>query len=164
MIDFSGIKRRCGKIASGGSSKGGIDVSQSFYEELIKEGETLMLSAYLHSEYINRTKNLMDSYGSCLYVGGKEYPNSRRYLNDTPEAEVPKKWYGVEMRGREALDEFFNDFKAEKGKIQLVVVAAMPYAAIVELKYKYRVISSISSDMDSLAKKYKGRVVDLPSR
>lgn len=161
MIDFSKVYNAISNI--GGNTKGkGVSGNTKLYDELVQEGKRLMQEAFATSNFNpNRTQNLADSYGSCLYVDGKEYPNSRRYLTPSGLATEPKKWYGRNIEGREAVDDFFDSFSAKRGMIQLVVVAAMPYGAIVEIKHKYRVIAGISGGMQELARRYNGTVRDI---
>lgn len=160
MIDFSKVYSAIG--ASGGNATGkGVSGNVDLYNKLAQEGKRLVQEAFDSAAFNkNRTQNLHDSYGSCLFVNGAEYPNSRHYLTPNPLATQPKKWYGQIVRGREAVDDFFDSFTAKKGVIQLVVVAAMPYGAEVEIKYRYRVIAGISGSIQELARKYNGIVRD----
>lgn len=164
-------------------------------EALMMEGRRLTDLAYKGGDYTNRTNSLRASYGCCLYYDGKEYNQfgngknispikgvnwdavvkggqrvsaSRYYVND--DANAPK-FYPSKKHGRlwdptEALDEFFNEYKAPRKKWHLVIVAAMPYASQVEgegdlgcfkRKHFYRVLSFIEPEMSEIAAKYGGR-------
>lgn len=161
MIDFSGVKKALAKAVSGSSSKGTVYGTPAFYEDLIKRGEELVRMAFATSDFNqNRTQNLADSYGSCLFVNGKEYPNSRRFLTPNQHASKPRIWYGAYLEGREEIGKFFDSYRGVAGKTELVIAVAMPYGVILEegrgrLKRKYRVISGISSEMDRLLAEVK---------
>lgn len=162
MIDFSGVRTAISKIASKSSSSGGTAFgTPEFYEDLIKKGEELVRKAFATSEFNqNRTQNLADSYGSCLFVNGREYPNSRKFLTPNQHASRPRRWYGELLEGREEIGKFFDNYTPVAGRTELVIAVAMPYGPILEegggrLKRKYRVISGISSEMDALLTKVR---------
>lgn len=163
MIDFSKVYAAIHNASNGRRVVGS---NTKLYEELIAEGRRLVDEAYEQKNFIDRTYNLADSYGSCLYVDGKEYPNSRYYLHRIGKADTPYKYAGEEIKGREAVESFFNNFdkSQSKGKILLVIVAAAPYARVLEsgtsygLKHNYKVLAGITSRLEGLKRFYGGKV------
>lgn len=133
---------------------------RSIAMELAEEGKKLINIAYESREFKNRTYNLHDSYGSCVFYNGKEYPNTRRYVGKqaTVWKTAPD---GTPVLGRNEVDKFFDEYRCWNKGFTLVTVAAIFYAGILELKYKYQVISGLNDSMNSLAKKYKGTVKDI---
>lgn len=157
-------------------------VRQKVAAELIDFGAEMADRAAATKSFQNRTHNLISSYGSSLFVGGREwrgvvdtkavtegpeYP-ARHYASGTavnflPQRKTPD---GLMETGYDAVERFFNEYESEgkcpKDKWQVVVVAAMFYGSAVELKYKYQVISGIASEFNAsnIVTKYKGRVKD----
>ena len=84
-------------------------------------------------------------------MGNYSGDGKRTYTGDTVYAE-----------GRKEVDRFFLDYQskgASKNGVELVIIAAMFYASILEggrgtLRRKYQVISGAASLMGSLANKY----------
>lgn len=156
MIDFSGVKNAIHKLSTKAPDGGTALGTPDFYQDLIKKGEELIRIAFATSDFNqNRTQNLADSYGSCLFVNGKEYPNSRKFLTPEQHASKPRRWYGESLEGRTEIGKFFDNYQGVAGKTELVIAVAMPYGIILEegsgrLKRKYRVISGLSSEMDNL--------------
>lgn len=136
----------------------------SFAKSLIDEGAKAINEAYKTSEFQNWTYNLHDSYGCCLYYDGKEYLNSRRYVGR--KALVGKTDpLGNLILGRQVLDDFFDSYKPKPKGFDLVIVAAIFYAYILEkgigLRKKYRVISGARNLVEDIARKYKGSVIQI---
>lgn len=135
---------------------------QQYAKILINDGYKCISTAYKNKDYNNRTYNLHDSYGSCLYLDGKEYPNSRRYVGR--QALVGKKDLGKNLiLGRAEIDNYFDEYKPKKEGFELVVAVAIFYGRILEkgggrLKRKYKVISGATTEVESIAKKHKGIV------
>lgn len=132
---------------------------EKMVEQLSKEGKLLVEKAYNTRSFEDRTFNLHDSYGSAVYYNGVLQRNSIYYMS--PQATEAKKWYGAMLRGRNEIVDFFLEYKGRGKGFDLVLVAAMPYASILEhsqgsLKKKYKVISGAMSDMEALARKYNG--------
>ena len=134
--------------------------------ELAYEGKKLIDKAFATAEFNkNRTQNLHDSYGSCVFYNGKEVPNTRRYVGR--KATVGKKNpQGELILGRAEVDAYFDAYKPSSNGFELVAVAAIFYAEILEkgkgrLKHKYKVITGLGSDMDALAKRTGGKVVNI---
>ena len=100
-----------------------------------------------------------DGYG--IYVEGKL--EKIGYLSSSPKASKGKNWYGEEIKGRDAINEYLKNDYSPSGVIDLAVVATMPYAKILEdgggnLKQSYRVISMSFQKLQNLSKKYNGTV------
>lgn len=154
--------------------------------ELTELGARMIEEASRTKTYKNRTGNLVESYGSCLYVDGKEWKGDFKYtygestLAATDRAHPSRRYYpafgvgntprknpidGTEETGFEAIERFFDDYKAPKGKWQLVIAAGMFYGAAVEAR-GYKVISQIAMELygSEEAMKYKGVVKDVPNR
>lgn len=139
---------------------------KAYASELANEGKKLIDKAYADANYDkNKTQNLHDSYGSCVFYNRKEVPNTRRYVGR--KAVVGKKNpQGELILGRAEIDNFFNTYKAHTDGFELVTAAAIFYAEILEkgkgtLRRKYRVISGLGSEMDALASKIGGKVIDI---
>ena len=131
-------------------------------DKLEEEGKTILAECEKEREYTHRTYNLHDSYGSAVYYNGVLQEDSIYYI--TPSAEKSKRWRGRWIRGHDELIDFLHEYNARKKGLDLVIVAAMPYASYLEdgagkLKRKYRVISGAWSQMQSLQSKYKGAIV-----
>lgn len=152
--------------------------------ELTKDGERIILAAYNSRGFKNRTYNLYDSYASAVYVNGVLRHNTVRYAGPSKAKDKSMSELGdyagdrtrptyrggdnrylkgdtVAVHGRDEAKRFFNDYKPPKdGGIQLVVIAAMFYAGIVESK-GYHVLSNSYTELMALATKYGGSVREL---
>lgn len=133
---------------------------------LAEEGERMIRRAFSSATFNkNKTQNLHDSYGSCVFYNGKEVPNTRRYVGR--KAVVGKKDpQGNLILGRAEIDEFFNNYKTQSKGFELITAAAIFYASILEkgkgrLKRKYRVLSGLNTAMNQLATETKGKVIDI---
>ena len=125
--------------------------------KLKQEGNRILQECETERNYTHRTNNLYDSYGFGIYVGGKMRESG--FLTPNQRATKNRKWYGQEVSGREQLLNFLNhEYKPTKG-IDMVVVAAMPYAAVLEQKHKYRVISMSYDKLKQLQGEIKGASV-----
>ena len=139
---------------------------KQYANELAKEGKRLIDKAFETANFDkNKTQNLHDSYGSCVFYNGKEVPNTRRYVGR--KATVGKKNpQGELILGRAEIDKYFDSYKPTTRGFELVTAAAIFYAEILEkgmgtLKRKYRVISGLGSEMNALAKQTGGKVVNI---
>lgn len=133
---------------------------------LAEEGQKLINRAFKSANFNkNRTQNLHDSYGSCVFYKGKEVPNTRRYVGR--KAVVGKKNpQGELILGREEIDRYFDAYKSHTDGFELVAAAGIFYAEILEkgkgrLTRKYRVISGLDSSIHELANRVGGRVIDI---
>lgn len=137
-----------------------------YANELAEEGKKLIDTAFANANFNkNKTQNLHDSYGSCVFYKRKEVPNTRRYVGR--KAVVGKKNpQGELILGRAEIDKFFDTYKPHTDGFELVTAAAIFYAEILEkgkgrLRRKYRVITGLGSQMNTLAAKVNGKVVDI---
>lgn len=135
---------------------------KGFIEALEKEAQRILQECVSERDYTHRTRNLYDSYGYGIYLRGKLV--KKGYLSAEPTAENPRSWYGRTVKGREEIDAFLNSRYNPTNGIDLVVVAAMPYAAILEsgsgrLKRPYRVISMSNAKLQQLSQQIKGSSV-----
>lgn len=153
-------------------------------DELAKDGERIILAAYNSKGFKNRSWHLHDSYASAVYVNGVLRHNTIRYVGAEMGKTETMRELGdyagdrtrpvhrggdnryltsdtVAVHGRDEAKRFFNDYKPPKdGGIQLVVIAAMFYAGIVESK-GYHVLSNSYTELMALATKYGGTVREL---
>lgn len=158
-----------------------------FIDHLADEGEAAIRTAYRHKDFTNRLYNLHDSYGSAVYYNGRLVKRSIRYLGpekhtkgiegtgwqwtkarSMPDFRGTRYFPGdqIDMTGREEVMDFFSQYTPPSTGIQLVVVAAMWYASILEkgggnLRRKWRVISGARSSMDAIAQLYGGTVTQI---
>lgn len=154
-------------------------------EQLANDGERIVKAAYASKGFKDRSYNLYDSYASAVYVNGILRHNTVRYAG--PEkaklssARELGNYEGERTRpvhraaggdkryltgdtvvayGRDEAKRFLNDYKPAGTGIQLVVIAAMFYAGIVESK-GYQVLSQSYTELMALAAKYGGIVRQL---
>lgn len=139
---------------------------RKYADMLAERGYRLIKTAFDSAEFNkNKTQNLHDSYGSCVFYNGKEVPNTRRYVGR--RAVVGKKDpQGNLILGRAEIDNYFNSYKPHTNGFELVTAAAIFYASILEkgkgrLKRKYRVLSGLNTAMNQLATETKGKVIDI---
>lgn len=131
-------------------------------QRLEQEGNRILQECESERDYTHRTNNLYDSYGYGIYVFGKM--TKAGYLSSSKTATESRKWYGQDVSGREQITKFLNsEYKPTKG-IDMVVVAAMPYATVLEnassgQKHKYRVISMSYDKLKQLQGEIKGASV-----
>lgn len=129
---------------------------------LADEGDRILRECVEERDYTHRTYNLYDSYGYGVYVGGKLMRSG--FLQRSPQATEPRKWYGEDVRGREEILEYLkSEHRPSNDAIELVIAAAMPYAKILEsggggIKHKYKVISMSYDKLRDIAPKYGGTV------
>lgn len=132
---------------------------------LADDGQKLIEKAYLQADFNkDKTQNLHDSYGSAVYYNGSLYPGTKRYFSKMA-TELKYNTYTSDWEsGRTEITKFLDTYKPVSKSIQLVVVAAMFYAGILEngedhLRRKYKVIFMIGDDLKALAQKIKGSKV-----
>ena len=131
-------------------------------QKLEQEGNIILQECESERDYTHRSENLYDSYGFGIYVGGKL--RKVGYLSPSPHATKNKKWYGQYIKGREQIVNFLNNEYKPTNGIDMVIVAAMPYASVLEnassgQKHKYRVISMSYDKLKSLQSNFKGSSV-----
>lgn len=139
---------------------------KAYAEFLAEEGHKLIQKAFQNADFNkNKTQNLHDSYGSCVFYNRKEVPNTRRYVGR--KATVGKKNpQGELVLGRAEIDRYFDTYKSHTDGFELVTAAGIFYAEILEkrkgrLTRKYRVISGLGSSINELANKLGGKVIDI---
>ena len=136
------------------ATSGGVLI-KALISQLADDGEKAIREAYEGREFTNRTYNLHDSYGSAVYYNGALVKSSIRYVG----AEMAEE---DERYGRNEVNDFFSNYRPKNRKgIDLVIVAAMFYANILEegkgkLKRKYKVIAEGEDYMKNLATHFRG--------
>ena len=131
-------------------------------DTLEKEGKRILAECEQERTYTHLTQNLYDSYGYGVYYNGKL--QRKGFLSASETATETKDWYGVEISGRGQIENFLmSEYKAPKG-IELVIVAAMPYAEVLEnassgQHQKYKVISMSYNKLKDLSSQVKGSSV-----
>lgn len=134
---------------------------QIIVASLDKDARRILQECVDERTYQHQTFNLYDSYGYGIYLQGKLVKDG--YLDATPKATEPKKWYGKTLQGRDEITRFLKSEYHPVGIIDLAVAAAMPYAKVLEdgggnLKKSYRVISMSFQKLHELAYDYAGKV------
>lgn len=138
---------------------------QMYGNYLAREGYKLIMAAYNNRDFTNRTYNLHDSYGSCVFFKGKEIPNTRRYVGRS--ATVWKKnRQGELILGRAEIDRYFDTYQSTFDGFEVVMAVAIFYGEILEkgkgkLRRKYKVISGMDSELALSAKKLNATVVNI---
>ena len=128
---------------------------KALISQFADDGEKAIREAYEGREFTNRTYNLHDSYGSAVYYNDTLVKSSIRYVG----AEMAEE---DERYGRNEVNDFFSNYRPKNRKgIDLVIVAAMFYADILEegkgkLKRKYKVIAEGEDYMKNLATHFRG--------
>ena len=136
------------------ATNGGVLI-KALISQLADDGEKAIREAYEGREFTNRTYNLHDSYGSAVYHNGTLVKSSIRYVG----AEMAEE---DERYGRNEVNDFFSNYRPKNRKgIDLVIVAAMFYADILEegkgrLKRKYKVIAEGEDYMKNVATHFRG--------
>ena len=136
------------------ATNGGVLI-KALISQLADDGEKAIREAYEGREFTNRTYNLHDSYGSAVYYNGTLVKSSIRYVG----AEMAEE---DDRYGRNEANEFFSNYRPKNRKgIDLVIVAAMFYADILEegkgrLKRKYKVIAEGEDYMKNVATHFRG--------
>lgn len=127
------------------------DIFDEILDTLDKEGERILQECVDERDYTHRTMNLHDSYGYGVYLKGtlKRYG----FLTSAPKAtQSNHEWYG-----RDEIESFLFKTYQPTGGIDMVVVAAMPYATNLEygigIRKKYRVITMSYQKLKALASK-----------
>ena len=136
------------------ATNGGVLI-KALISQLADDGEKAIREAYEGREFTNRTYNLHDSYGSAVYYNGNLVKSSICYIG----AEMAEE---DERYGRNEVNDFFSNYRPKNRKgIDLVIVAAMFYADILEegkgrLKRKYKVIAEGEDYMKNVATHFRG--------
>lgn len=138
--------------------------ARKYAEALARQGEKLILKAYNTANFKkDKTQNLHDSYGSAVYYNGRYVVGTKRLFS--ARAKKPRFNYYTKdnQYGFEEINRYLDSYVPKTKGFVLLVAVAMFYGTFLEkgsgtLKRKYRVISGISSDMDSLAQLTGGTV------
>lgn len=129
-------------------------------QDMAKDCERLVYYAIHTATFTSQTGNLVDSYGAAVYKDGVFVENT---LFTAPiQATVSNKWYNEYKYGKDEMIKYFRDFKPRTKGYTIVLVAAMPYATVLEkgsagLHHKYKVVSGAYSLQHELAAKFKGK-------
>lgn len=128
--------------------------------ELVYDAFRLVEEAYRTKTFEEQTGNLADSYGAAVYYNGVIVKDGIQYLE--PKATEPRMWKSGDYRsGHDEMIKYFRNYKPRKQGFTIVLVAAMPYAPVLEggnglgLRHKYKVITGANSLMRELAAKYE---------
>ena len=124
-------------------------------------GEKSIQEAYQNRGFTNRTYNLKDSYGSAVYYNGALLDTTIRYIGP-PEAKTKRQG----KSGREEVNKFFRDYSPKSNGYEIVVIATMPYAGVLELgggrlKRKYHVMAGARDLLERVAAKYGAKLKGL---
>lgn len=142
-------------------------IVQKYAEQLSREGERLIRRAFETANFKkDKTQNLHDSYGCAVYYRGKYVYGTKKFLSARANTPRYNPYTKEDEYGIEEINKYLDAYKPKSNGFELIVAAAMYYGSFLEkgsgrLKRKYRVISGISSDIEELAKKYKGTVRDI---
>lgn len=126
-------------------------VTRDLVDAYTRLGRAAMYHAYGKRGFKHRTRNLRDSYGCAVYVGGKLVEESKRYVGGVFSRDVDPKTLKT---GRETLNDWLNNhrFGSKSDDIVLIVIAAMYYAGILENKRGEKTLDKIQ--VISLARTY----------
>lgn len=135
---------------------------QALVDRLVNIGIEAMKQAFESADFKkDKTQNLHDSYGCAVYHNGLLVKNTIHTLTEQPRATQPRRLNGEDVYGREHVEDYLRSYKPRSRGFQLVVIASMPYAGILEagkspLHRRYRVISGIKEAMLDKAKNLGG--------
>lgn len=129
---------------------------------LRKIGMQIIKEAELTRGTKNKFGNQNDAYGFCIFYDGKEVPDGRGYLDEISTR--PAVIYKEEIYGRDAIDEFFDNYdKAATGPFYTLVVAnVMPYSywqehgLVPNVNYRISILSQIGRTLDEFASQLGG--------
>lgn len=131
-------------------------------KELVYDAFRLVEEAYKTKTFEEQTGNLADSFGAAVYYDGVLVKDGIQYLE--PTATKPRQWTSGDFRsGHDEMIKYFQNYKPRKKGFTIVLVAAMPYAPILEggggygIRHKYKVITGANSLMRELAAKYESK-------
>lgn len=137
--------------------------TEAVLAELEAHGKRILQECVAERTYTHRTYNLYDSYGYGIYIGGVLVRFG--YLSAIPRAtEKPPGTDAGEDYGRVEIRRYLSTQHRAVGGIEMVIVAAMPYARILEegnatskgSKKRYKVISMAYDKLVALSSQYKG--------
>lgn len=136
------------------------EIRRMLLEDMRKDCERLVKEALNTSTYLNQTGNLASSYGAAVYENGVYLEETLATYDFNPTK--PRDWYGEPKSGQDEMRNYFRDYKPRTKGFTIVLVAAMPYAEVLEkgsagLHHKYKVISGAYSLLQDLSEKYSGK-------
>lgn len=137
------------------------EIRRRLLEDMRKDCERLVKEALNTSTYLNQTGNLASSYGAAVYENGVYLEETLATYDFSPTK--TKKWYvRSNIGGQGEMRNYFRNYRPKGRGFQIVLVAAMPYAEVLEkgsagLHQKYKVISGAYSLLQDLAEKYSGK-------
>lgn len=129
-------------------------------QDMAKDCERLVYRAIDTATFTSQTGNLADSYGAAVYKDGVFVENT--LFTAPAQATVSNKWYNEYKYGKDEMIKYFRDFRPRTKGFTIVLVAAMPYAEVLEkgsagLHQKYKVISGAYSLLQELSENYSGK-------
>lgn len=133
-------------------------------DALAEDGLKLIVEAYNGSDYRkDKTQNLHDSYGSCVYYNGKKVKGSERFMQKKATEGRYNCYTKRVEHGRQEIMDFFDNYEANKKGFELVLAVAMFYGGYLEEKKGgihnyYKVISFVADKAKDLARKYNGNL------
>jgi len=127
---------------------------KAILNHLEKIAPTIVANQIASVSYKNQTYNLHDSYGWCIYYGGKPYKMS---FAGSAKATEARKWKGREIMGRLEITDLFTNGYKPTAPIELALGVAMPYGKILQER-KYEVFALAISNLEASTKEIKGAV------
>lgn len=148
-------------------------IEDEWIRKMAEDCEDLVYTAYMTGTYDEETGNLADSIGAAVYRDGKLLEDTLAYRQ--PRATKPKEWYDGDFRsGHEEMMNYFRNYKPKSMGLTIVLVAAMPYAEVLELgpranelrtktplRHKYKVITDAYGALKALKGKYESDAAKL---
>lgn len=137
---------------------------QKLANKLADDGKKLINKAFLTANFKkDKTQNLHDSYGCAVYYDRKYVFGTKRLLSNRATEPRYNTYSGKNEYGYDEINRFLDSYRPVGDGMVLVIAVAMFYGEILEkgkgrLKRKYKVISGVSSEIESLAEKYKATV------
>lgn len=148
-------------------------IEDEWIRKMAEDCEDLVYTAYMTGTYDEETGNLADSIGAAVYRDGVLLEDTLAYRQ--PRAITSKKWRGKgTISGHEEMMNYFRNYKPKKNGLTIVLVAAMPYAEVLEnrpranevrtktpLRHKYKVITGAYGALKALKSKYESDAAKL---
>lgn len=134
-------------------------VEDEWIRKMAEDCEDLVYTAYMTGTYDEETGNLADSIGAAVYRDGVLLKDTMAYRQ--PRATKSKEWYSGDWRsGHDEMMRYFRNYKPRTMGLTIVLVAAMPYAEVLEkrkngLQKKYKVITGAYGALKALKGKYE---------
>lgn len=135
------------------------DVEDYWIRKMRNDCIKLVSTAYTTKTFQEETGNLADSVGAAVYRDGKLIEDTMAYRQ--PRASKPNEWYSGDFRsGHDEMLNYFRNYKPRTKGLTIVLVAAMPYAEVLEkrkngLQKKYKVITGAYSVLRQLKGEYE---------